>query len=128
MASRKLDDLQPKMKLKAFELLARCLEIGIPLVIVTTLRDSTEQAQKVKDGLSWTLNSRHLPQAPDGKSLAIDVCPYEKYLLHGDDKLMWDDSDPSWQKIGNIGTSLGLKWGVVTKRVHRDLGHFEWRD
>ncbi len=99
--------------------LAKLMEARIPVMIVTTRRTLEEQAEKVKQGLSWTMNSRHLTGD------AIDVAPYEVYDLHGADKANWDESDPIWQRIGNIGMALGLKWGVVTNGKRKDLGHFE---
>jgi hypothetical protein len=119
--SRALDDLSPRMRPLADRFLAKLMEARIPVMIVTTTRTPEEQAEKVKAGLSWTLASKHLTGD------AIDVAPYDIYDLHGDDKAEWDDDDPVWLKIGPIGQSCGLKWGVVKasgKRV--DLGHFEY--
>jgi peptidoglycan L-alanyl-D-glutamate endopeptidase CwlK len=128
--SRRLDDLDPDFRRLAVELLARCCEQGIPLLIVDTLRTNAEQAANIRNGVSWTANSKHLPQAPLGKALAIDVCPYEVFQLHGPDKLAWSNSDPVWQRIGAIGEALGLRWGGRWKdergNPRPDSGHFEW--
>ena len=127
MASRELNDLDYRVKNKMMELLARASEAGIPLMIINTLRTPEEQAEYVAKGTSWTNNSRHLPQQPDGKSLAMDVCPYDQFQLHGPDKLNWNDADPVWKTLGKIGQGLGLKWGVVDSAGNRkDLGHFEY--
>ena len=123
--SRALSDLDSRLRPIAVELIARCVEAGIPVLIVTTGRTLAEQQAAVARGVSWTLHSKHLPQPPDGKSLAIDLAPYETYQLHGADKLNWDAADPVWSRIGAIGQSLGLKWGVVINGVQRDPGHFE---
>lgn len=122
--SRALDDLSPAFRLKAFELIARCAEVGVPVMIIDTLRTPEEQAENLRRGVSWTLRSKHLPQPPLGRSLAIDVCPYDVFQLHGPDKLKWDGNDPVWQTIGRIGEGLGLRWGGRWKRTP-DLGHFE---
>lgn len=129
------------MKLKSFELIARCAEQGIPLMIINTLRTSAEQEANIKNGVSWTKNSRHLPaphwascmksvgpsfdcSCPNaGKSRAIDICPYSIFQLDGPDKLKWDSDSPVWETIGRIGESLGLKWGG--RWTKRDMGHFE---
>lgn len=116
--SRRLDDLSPAMRLKAFELLARCVEQGIAVFIVDTLRTPEEQAANVKKGVSLTTNSRHLTGD------AIDLAPFEQYALHGADKLQWDAGDPVWRKMGLIGESIGLVWGGRWQQL-RDLGHFE---
>lgn len=115
--SRRLDDLDPAFKPKAIELLARFTEAGIPVLVVDTLRTPAEHAANLAKGVSWVKHSKHL----DGK--AIDVVPYDTFLLHGSDKLQWDASDPVWQKIGVIGEALGLRWGG--RWTKKDMGHFE---
>lgn len=121
--SRRLDDLQQPFRTKAMELIARCVEAGIAVTIVDTLRTPEEQAENLRKGVSWTRNSRHLPQPPDGRSRAIDICPYFQYQLHGPDKLAWDASDGVWQIIGDIGEELGLVWGG--RWSVKDYGHFQ---
>lgn len=116
--SRRLDDLSPRMKPLAMELLARCVEKGIPVLIVDTLRTSAEQAEYLRRGVSWTIRSKHLTGD------AIDVCPYMQFNLHGPDKLQWDANDPTWSTIGRIGEELGLVWGGRWTNS-RDMGHFE---
>ena len=118
--SRALDDLSPRMRPLADRFLAKLMEARIPVMIVTTTRTAEEQAEKVAKGLSWTLASKHLTGD------AIDVAPYLIYDLHGDDKALWDEHDPIWLRIGNIGQACGLKWGVLKLNGQRiDLGHFE---
>ena len=125
--SRKLDDLDSRLKPIVFELLSRCIEVQIPLLIYGTLRDKEQQKHNIEMKVSWTMNSKHLPQSPEGKSLAIDIVPFEIFQLHGPDKLNWNEKDPVWKKIGAIGESLGLKWGVIIKGQRKDLGHFEYK-
>ena len=116
--SRALDDLDPVFKPVAFELLARCVEAGIPVVVVDTRRTAAEQAANVAKGVSWVTRSKH----QDG--LAIDVCPISQYDAHGPDKLLWEAGDPIWQRLGAIGERLGLRWGG--RWMQADLGHFEY--
>ena len=123
--SRALNDLTPEFKPLAIELLARCAEAKIPVMVMDTLRTDAEQEMNIANGVSWTKDSRHLPQPATGLSDAIDIAPYLIYQAHGPDKLNWDAEDPIWQKIGAIGERLGLRWGGRWKR--RDMGHFERR-
>lgn len=116
--SRRLDDLSPRFKPLAIELLARCVEAGIPVLVIDTLRTPAEHAANLARGVSWTTRSKHL----DGD--AIDICPFDVYQLHGPDKLQWNGADPVWSRLGAIGEQLGLRWGGRW-RV-RDLGHFEY--
>lgn len=117
--SRRIDDLNPEFKVWAIELLARLCEAGIPCMVVQTHRTEEEQAENVAKGVSWVKHSRHQV------GLAIDICPYETFQLHGEDKLQWNSEDPVWAKIGAIGKKLGLTWGGDWKV--RDVGHFESR-
>lgn len=121
--SRKLDDLSPRFRPLAFQLLARLTEAGIPVMIIDTLRTPEEHAANLANGTSWTQRSKHLPDI-DGKSNAIDICPFAIYDLVGPDKLQWDAGHPVWKKIGDIGEGLGLRWGGRWKQ--RDMGHFEY--
>ena len=115
--SRRLDDLSPAMRQKAFELLARLIEARIPVLIVDTLRTPEEHEANLRKGVSWTKHSRHL----DGD--AIDICPYEEYALNGRNKAAWNADAKVWQRIGEIGEACGLVWGG--RWTVKDLGHFE---
>lgn len=116
--SRALDDLSPRFRPLAMALLARCVEQGIAVMIVDTLRTPAEHQANLARGVSWTTRSKHL----DGD--AIDICPYATWDAHGPDKLNWDGADPVWAKLGAIGEALGLRWGGRWKV--KDWGHFEY--
>lgn len=122
--SRALNDLSDRFRPKAFELLARLMEAGIPVLIVDTLRTPQEHQQNLANGTSWTKRSKHL----DGD--AIDVCPFSVFNLHGPDKLQWDATDPIWKKIGAIGEAIPqVKWGGRFRAPAKpDLGHFEFQE
>jgi hypothetical protein len=117
LRDRKLDDLATLFRPLAYQLLARLVEAGIFVLVVETFRTEAQHQEDVASGHSWVQHSKH----QDG--LAIDICPYDIYSLHGEDKLQWDANDPVWQRIGSIGESLGLTWGG--KWAQRDMGHFE---
>ena len=117
---RSLDSLHPLFKPLAIEFLARLTEAKIPVLVISTIRTKEQQRKIIESGQSWTQNSKHL------LGMAIDVAPYEKYDQYGPDDINWNDEDPVWQKIGEIGKSIGLKWGVIKSDGKRiDLGHFE---
>ena len=115
--SRALDDLSDEFRPFAFELLARCAELGIPVMVIDTLRTQDEHLANLAKGVSWVKHSKHI----DGD--AIDVCPYAVYNSTGPDKLNWNPGDPVWTKIGQVGEALGLRWGGRWRTP--DLGHFE---
>lgn len=131
MSSRSLVDLDSRFRPIAEELIAKSLEAGVPLTIITTLRSYQEQELAVQHGTSWTMKSLHLPQPPDGKSLAIDVCPTELLTQKN-----WAPLNPLWWIVAQIGTRLGLRSGmdwerkglppVGQNRSKWDAGHLEW--
>ena len=116
--SRQLDDLSPRFRPLAMQLLARLVEAGIAVMVIDTLRTPEEHQANLANGTSWTPRSKHL----DGD--AIDICPFIIYDVNGADKLNWDAGHPVWKKIGAIGEGLGLKWGGRWKQ--KDMGHFEY--
>jgi|SRR4030095_2141216 len=117
---RTLAKLAPDFLPLAERFLARLTEAGIHVLIVNTYRTAEEQAELVKQGKSWITRSKH----QDG--LALDIAPYQVYLLYGTDKLTWDATDPIWPRIGAIAEDVGLAWGGRWKQ--RDLGHVEMPD
>lgn len=118
--SRALDTLSLRFRPLAVELLARCVEAGLCVMIVDTLRTPAEHAANLARGVSWTTHSKHL------SGDAIDLCPYMTWQLHGPDKLQWDPADPAWAMLGRLGEDLGLRWGGRWRQ--KDLGHFEFAE
>ena len=130
--STKLNDLDYRFQPTVFEFLARLIEADIPVKIIFTGRTQDEQNALYEQGrttpgqvVTWTRDSKHVMKAPDFKSFAIDVCPWDEFRLNGSDKLKWDAADPVWGKIGAIGEALGMKWGGRWKQ--KDLSHFEYK-
>src|SRR5438128_1645710 len=124
---RSLDSLATPFKQVAALFLARLVEAQIPVLIINTRRTDAEQEQAIKTGHSHVAHSKH----QDG--LAMDVCPWETFTLHGSDKLLWDTSDPVWLKIGTIAETLGLRWGgrfhpLNAQGIGWDPGHVEQPD
>jgi D-alanyl-D-alanine carboxypeptidase len=124
MLDTSLDHLTPEFKPLAMELIARCIEARCPVVIVNTLRDAAQQQANIIAGVSWTSNSKHLPQPPSMLSDAIDLAPISQYVEHGSMKVNWDVNDPAWSIMGVAGMRLGLRWGA--KFPKPDMGHFEY--
>lgn len=131
---RSLDSLSSDFKPLAMEVIARLVERHICVLIVQTSRTLAEHKINLANGTSATALSKHLPRslrgfetgtADDKKADAIDLCPYEIYQLHGPDKLQWDDTDPAWAVIGQVGELLSLRWGGRWKHPH-DPGHLEY--
>ncbi len=122
-----LDSLDPRFKPYVFALLARLTEERIPVIIVNTRRTAAEQADAVARRVSKVAHSKH----QDG--LAIDIVPYQQFILHGVNKAQWSTDDPIWLKIGQIGEAVhaSIRWGGRFKPLNEDglgwdPGHFEY--
>jgi D-alanyl-D-alanine carboxypeptidase len=115
--SRSLSDLSEHFRPLAVELIARAVEAGIQVRIIDTLRTETEQQENLRRGVSWTAKSKHLPDE-SGKANAIDLGPIECLSLKN-----WAPLHPAWERLGEIGESVGLTWGGRWKV--RDCSHFE---
>lgn len=95
---------------------------GIPLAITTGKRSNTEQARLYQQGR--TTKGPIVTQVGPGRSkhnygAAIDVAPLnEKGQPH------WPEDDALWQRIGELGESVGLKWGGRWSGF-KDRPHFE---
>lgn len=120
MRETRLDKLDSRIRPLAEALIENARAAGIALRVINTLRTTEEHQLDLFNGVSWTNNSLHLPQPPDGLSLAIDVCPLVYVTMKN-----WNPSGPYWLEIGEMGEALGLRWGGRWKQ--RDLGHFELR-
>lgn len=118
--SRILNDLSPRFRPLAYELIARLIEAGVPVAIVATGRTPEEHAKNLAMGLSWTPHSKHL----DGD--AIDLCPWRIFEPQGRKALAWNASDPQWQIIGSVAEKLGLRWGG--RWTPPDMGHVEYQE
>ena len=104
MASRSLNDLDSRFRPLVDQLL---VTLGDGYTVICTLRDEAEQAANVAHGVSWTLKSKHLPQPPDGKSLAIDLAPRDYLGLK-----YWNPTGPLWWAIAEAAVALGIRSGM----------------
>ena len=122
--SRDLDTLSLKFLPIAKVLLRKANEIE-PMIIAYTRRSQAEQDAMILAGTSKVDHSLH----QDG--LAIDIVP-----LRLTKKKNWAPDDPVWWKLGDLGKSLGLRWGGQWGRPFPpaigkvpgyffDPGHFE---
>lgn len=135
--SRKIEDLHPQVQKLCKEFLAQCEAEGIEVLITSTYRDHESQAELYAQGR--TKPGSVVTNAKPGQSwhnwrVAFDIVP----LRHG--KPVWGtagngiDSNPTddntddlelWQRIGKIGTSVGLEWAGDWK-TFREFPHFQY--
>ena len=115
-----LDSLSDEFKPLAIELLARLVEAGIAVRIISTRRTEAEHQKNLALGVSWIKHSKHL----DGN--AIDVAPYSQLDLYGTNKLEWDANALVWEKMCVIAEGLGLRCGY--RWAQKDCGHYELKN
>ena len=131
MASRRLEDLHPRLQPLARELLSRARAAGIPILIYCTYRNNDEQLELYKQGREkpGKIVTRAKPgQSPhnamdaEGKpaALSFDTVPLK------DGKAVWDD-EALWNNLGAVGRSVGLDWGGDWTGF-RDSPHFQLKN
>ena len=133
MPSRLVTDLDPRILAPAQEVIRYFYEAtGKSLSIVDTLRTQAEQDAALASGHSWTTHSKHLPQPPLNKSLALDVCPVVYFTYKN-----WNPTGSLWWVLAEIvihhpaGLISGMDWNRVglpavgKPRPKWDPGHIE---
>lgn len=131
MASRKIEDLHPKLQPLAQRFVENCRAAGVEVLITCTFRSNAEQAQLYAQGR--TLPGKIITNAKPGQSkhnntienraasLAFDIVPMV------DGKPQWDAKHPAWQVCGRIGRALGLEWAGDWVRF-KEYPHFQLPD
>lgn len=124
--SRSIDDLLPPVAARCRDLIARCNEAGIDLLVTSTYRDFECQERLYAQGR--VLPGQIVTWAKAGDSWhnhrrAFDVVPLKNgkpvWSVRGLDKQLW-------LRVGEIGVSCGLEWGGNFIR-HPDYPHFQDR-
>lgn len=119
MASRKPEDLDPRLQplYRAFDTAMDAA--GIDYILTCTRRTQAEQSALYEQGRSkpgpivtWTRKSKHV----EGKAFDIVV------MENG--KPDWNVTNPNWTRAGEIGRKIGLIWGGSWARS-KDFPHFE---
>lgn len=117
MPSRNIDDLTPDTAAKCRAFIGACKDVGIDVIITSTVRSNQEQAVLYAQGR--TAPGNRVTNAGPGHSfhnwhVAFDFVP----IVAG--KAIWDDAKV-WNSCGAIAESVGLEWGGRWKM--RDKPH-----
>lgn len=120
--SRNIEDLCEPALRRAHDFLTVCELQGIDIIVTSTYRDYT--AQDVLYAQGRTTPGNIVTKAKGGESYhnfrcAFDVVP----IVNG--KPRWDNTDPVWKKIGDIGVQAGLEWAGNWK-TFREFPHFQY--
>ena len=120
--SYRLNQLDPDVEAKAVELLNLAAKDNIELIVTQTYRSPAQQAALYAKGR--TAPGPKVTNAPPGYSWhefrrAFDVA------IHGfpGDVTKDDLYDGPWERVGDLGESIGLEWGGRWK--HPDRPHFQ---
>lgn len=119
--SRDINLLQPRVQELAGELVEKCKNQGLDIMITDTVRTKSEQNAlyeigRTKPG-SIVTNAKY-PQSNHCWGIAFDFC-------RNDGKGAYNDSDGFFSKVGKVGKSIGLAWGGNFKSI-LDKPHFEY--
>jgi len=122
--SRKLEDLEPRVRELCEKLIAECDAVGIDILITSTYRDNESQNALYAQGR--TLPGNKVTNAKGGQSfhnyrIAFDMVP----LING--KPLWSTKGSDgeiWKRIGEIGVNLGLEWAGNWK-TFKEYPHFQ---
>jgi peptidoglycan L-alanyl-D-glutamate endopeptidase CwlK len=123
--SRKIDDLHPILTKLCLDHIHACKKEGIELLITSTYRDHESQNALYAQGRTKPGNK--VTNAKGGESwhnfrVAYDVVP----LRNG--KPVWGTKGEDlkiWQRVGEIGKSLGLEWAGDWK-TFKEFPHFQY--
>ena len=131
MASRKIEDLTPRMQDKIWHFEAE-LEKAIPGTFKRscTFRSQAEQNELFGHGrngdtrpkVTWTTLSVHISRE------AVDYFILRDGKYCNDIKVDTDgDKIEDWQEFGRVANECGLRWGGEF-RNKPDYPHVEWKD
>lgn len=124
--SRKLEDLNPAVQLRARALLNAAKDAGIDLIITSTYRTAEQQAALYAQGR--TKPGVIVTNARPGDSYHNWQCAFDVVPLRNG-KPVWGTSGEDgalWRKIGELGESVGLEWAGRWTGKLREMAHFQY--
>lgn len=102
---------------RAHEILGES-EAGVSFVVTDGVRTKDEQAGLIKAGASWTMDSKHLPQA-DGFAHATDIAATLKGSVRWDWSLYHTVAAAVRQAA--LEQAVQVRWGGVWDKLLNDL-------
>lgn len=139
MASRKIEDLHPVLQPKAREMVKLLGEQGIDYLIYCTFRPGSEQdalhaigrtmpgkivtnAKAGQSNHNFTLNGKMASKAWDGVPLIGGKPLWSQWIM---DSTRRKTLHPTWERVLEIGHSLGLVSGMDWKGNFKEAPHWE---
>ena len=90
-----LKHVHPELTIMCTLAMEYCREYEVDFMVFDGIRTLAEQRKNVAKGVSWTLDSYHIPQA-DRLGYAVDLVPYV------DGAVRWDSPNKTRQKEINL--------------------------
>lgn len=120
---RNLQHLTYTMRQAGTELIARCAEQRVWVVVLETLRSPERAAWLVKEGKSWSNRSFHTPSSEDHLSAAMDAAPIINIRGSLLRTINWDPKHSHWSIYVEEALKLGLECGA--QWTHKDWSHVQ---
>ncbi len=122
-----INTLDPNVRPLARDFLAKANDAGYLLIITWARRTQAQQ-----DELGPVKNSTNNHTAGRAFDVAFwdpdygYVMPYSDPMYFHYNIAKYDENDPRWSKIGDIGKSVGFSWGGDWGGNDKDPPHFYW--
>ncbi len=121
--SKEIKYLHPTLQRAANELIKRCKQSGIRIIITSTYRDNEYQNTLYAKGRMTA--GKIITNARGGESIHNYALAFDFAPLLSNGQIDWSGKDPQWRKVGEIGAKMGLEWGGNWKGFV-DLPHFQF--
>ena len=122
-ADRDPEHLTYAMRCAWSELLVRCAERRVWLVLLETLRSPERLDWLIANGKSWSHRSYHLAGKQDGKAAALDAAPITR-IDGGTLKVInWNSGHVHWTIFVEQALKLGLECGAEWEQ--KDYSHVQ---
>jgi peptidoglycan L-alanyl-D-glutamate endopeptidase CwlK len=119
--SRDINELHPRVAKLCNQLIEKCKDEGIDILITSTYRDAESQNALYAQGR--TLPGKKVTNAKAGQSFHNWRCAFDFVpIVNG--KAQWNDLD-TFERVGVIGEKLGLTWAGRWKSFV-ELAHFQY--
>lgn len=118
-----LKHVHPELTIMVAECANYCTSKGFDFMVFDGLRTEAEQRKNIAKGVSWTMDSYHLPQQ-DGLGYAVDLVPYV------DGAVRWDSKNAAQQKRITAcfeAIEFGCKQAITKYSFPIEWGYDLWK-
>lgn len=125
--SQNSEDALSGAELPLKKVVRRAIEItDVDFSVIETLRSEEQQRQNIENGVSWTMDSKHLPNH-NGYAEAVDLYPWVNGRTNHDRKYYDRIAKAMFEAAAEVGYPLtwGGFWWKDNGSTGRDCPHFE---